>query len=52
MVRGSLRRLKLTCSGCPRTEVPEQNGDRSEHRAQEVLSLQALTKRVILRFNV
>ena len=33
-------------------EEQKKNGDSSGHRVQEVTSLQALTKRVTLRFNV
>jgi hypothetical protein len=36
----------------PRVESPEKNGDTCGHRIQEVPSLQALTERVTLRFNV
>ena len=32
--------------------TPEKNGDTCGHRVQEVLSLQGLTKHMILRFNV
>ena len=35
-----------------RTETPEKNGGSSGHRDQEVASLQRLTERVTLRFNV
>jgi hypothetical protein len=33
-------------------EVSEKNGDICGHRVQEVASLQGLTRRVTLRFNV
>ncbi len=36
----------------PRVETPEKNGDTCGHRDQEVSSLQILTKRATLRFNV
>ncbi len=36
----------------PRVETPEKNGGICGHRVQEVASLQALTRRVTLRFNV
>jgi len=36
----------------PRVETPEKNEDTCGHRGQEMASLQGLTKRVTLRFNV
>ncbi len=52
MVGGSLRRSTWRLLACPRTEIPETNGDTCGHRGQEVALLQALTERVTLLFNV